>query len=300
MIKVSKESPCPICGKADWCGVAEKGKFAICMRVQSKKPSKNGGWIHALDLDDAKKYKYRNTKPKKRPKVRDMFLAHQGFDKRCSDTLVTMLANDLGVTEESLKRLSIGYDGQNYTFPMRDAHDKIIGIKKRASNGSKFCENGSQLGIYWPIGIDSKAGSTLYITEGESDTAAILSMDLQAIGRPSCRGGVEIIKEFLSGSWRDVIIVGDKEKPMKKCKSCSMPRKWAFDECPRCGASEYTRLRPGIDGAESLAEAIDGSTRSLRVIHPPGNKDIRQWYKGGATCYTLAVITNNTGFWKKQ
>lgn len=47
IIRVSRSHPCPICGKPDWCGY--NSKIAICMRVPSQYPSKNGGWVHKLN-----------------------------------------------------------------------------------------------------------------------------------------------------------------------------------------------------------------------------------------------------------
>ena len=45
--RVSRQYPCPICGKTDWC--AYNQKIAICMRIQSPYPTKNGGWKHYLN-----------------------------------------------------------------------------------------------------------------------------------------------------------------------------------------------------------------------------------------------------------
>jgi hypothetical protein len=52
LIRVKKGYPCPICGKSDWCGYSEDEKIAICMRIESDYPSKNGGWIHYLNGKD--------------------------------------------------------------------------------------------------------------------------------------------------------------------------------------------------------------------------------------------------------
>ena len=50
LVRCNKQSPCPICGKPDWCSLAEDGSFAICMRQAdgAHKPTKNGGWLHVL------------------------------------------------------------------------------------------------------------------------------------------------------------------------------------------------------------------------------------------------------------
>jgi len=50
--RVRKSAPCPVCGKSDWCGASaskeENQTLAICMRVESKHPTRNGGWLHVL------------------------------------------------------------------------------------------------------------------------------------------------------------------------------------------------------------------------------------------------------------
>ena len=44
--RVSKLNPCPVCKKADWCRVFADG-WVECMRVQSDRPAKSGGWMHS-------------------------------------------------------------------------------------------------------------------------------------------------------------------------------------------------------------------------------------------------------------
>lgn len=43
--RVTKQQPCPVCKKPDWCRVFGDG-WVECMRVQSDKPAKSGGWMH--------------------------------------------------------------------------------------------------------------------------------------------------------------------------------------------------------------------------------------------------------------
>ena len=42
--------PCPVCGKPDWCLVAEDGSAAICARIEegSVKRCGDAGWLHIL------------------------------------------------------------------------------------------------------------------------------------------------------------------------------------------------------------------------------------------------------------
>ncbi|ACV63266.1 TOPRIM domain protein [Desulfofarcimen acetoxidans DSM 771] len=45
-VRVNRHRLCPVCGRSDWC--AFNSTIAICMRVESNKPIKNGGWLHKL------------------------------------------------------------------------------------------------------------------------------------------------------------------------------------------------------------------------------------------------------------
>ena len=49
--RVSKQSPCPICHKPDWCMVSMDRHAAICARTETDRPAgnKGAGWIHELD-----------------------------------------------------------------------------------------------------------------------------------------------------------------------------------------------------------------------------------------------------------
>jgi len=46
--RVSRRSPCPVCSKIDWCSVSTDGAVACCMRVESGRALRNGGWLHRL------------------------------------------------------------------------------------------------------------------------------------------------------------------------------------------------------------------------------------------------------------
>lgn len=46
--RVSRQEPCPVCGKGDWCLVARDGSQALCMRRESARCGPAGGWLHPL------------------------------------------------------------------------------------------------------------------------------------------------------------------------------------------------------------------------------------------------------------
>ena len=48
-IRVSRQNPCPICGKPDWCLVATDGSVAICPRTPSDRMAGSAGYIHDIN-----------------------------------------------------------------------------------------------------------------------------------------------------------------------------------------------------------------------------------------------------------
>lgn len=63
--------------------------------------------------------------------------------------IVSTLASQLGVSEQSLHRLGIGWKIEDscWVFPERDSDGRIIGLTRRFRDGKKYCEGGSQRGL---------------------------------------------------------------------------------------------------------------------------------------------------------
>jgi hypothetical protein len=49
LIRVTRKHPCPVCEHSDWCSYWTDGRGAICMRIESDKQTRDGGWIHLFD-----------------------------------------------------------------------------------------------------------------------------------------------------------------------------------------------------------------------------------------------------------
>lgn len=268
---VTKDNPCRICEKPDFCTVSEDGTVACCMRVAGGKPAKNGGYVYKLE-DPVPKHKLMPKKAKPDVPVDQMADLSRSYQLRATGQLVAMLASSLGVSVASLLELEIGYDGQVYTFPMRNECDQVIGIKVRSKGGRKWCIPGSQLGLYWPISVSRHSDSLLVICEGESDTAALLDMGFDAIGRPGNVHATEAIESFLRAKRRPVLIMSDHDE-IKNYRG--------------------TKCRPGWVGAAELAKRISRLTLTTKIIKPPRHKDIRAWYQDGATkAQVLALAAN--------
>jgi hypothetical protein len=268
-IRTTRRKPCPVCEHPDWCSVSEDGTVVVCMRTESPKPCKSGGWFHNL----TEPVKYKPAPKKSKPiSIEDFTALNSQYVENLMH--IDKLAERLGVSIRSLERLEAGWNG-NTTFPMRDGRERIIGIRIRGSKG-KWCVTGSRQGLFWPEGVYSGSDYPLVIAEGPTDVAALLTMDFDALGRPSCMGGTDYIIEFLKGKRRDVIIMADKDSPKERPD----------------GSIWY----PGQEGATRLSQAIMPFVRSLKIVKPPFHKDVRAWLNAGATRETLLAVINNTRY----
>ena len=277
MIRVRKDNPCPVCGRPNWCLVEEDGSAAICARISEggkKVGTKDAGWLHKL-VPDQKPVKRHRAKSKKRGPPPDFYRLTQQYLAKVSG--YTVLSNTLGVSPKSLARLQMGWcaTSKAYAFPMRDGANRIVGIRLRSSTG-KYAVRGSRNALFWPVGVAADSKNLLFICEGPTDTAALLDLGFDAIGRASCNTGANYIKTMIARFNRQVVIVSDKDSPKDK---------------PGGGV-----FYPGIEGARKLAKDIKSVVRSVRTIKPPHNKDMREWYRAGATAAKVMILVNNARF----
>jgi 5S rRNA maturation endonuclease (ribonuclease M5) len=94
---------------------------------------------------------------------------------------------------------------------MFSATGDTIGIRLRTIDGKKFAVKGSRQGLFIPEMVPRKE---LVVTEGPTDTAAALSLDLFAIGKPSCLGCENMVNELVAlHRIRTVVVVADRDAP---------------------------------------------------------------------------------------
>jgi len=250
-IHVTRNSPCPICGKPDWCSISADGSVCICMRnsMGSLKPTRNGGWVHRLrDQWRPALRKLIFTKPKKYRKDLPELMEYYRLLAFKKPGRIEALAQDLNLPLATLHWLGIGWseNRQAYAFPMKNGAGRIIGIHLRKRSGRKLCIPGSRLGLFIPNGL--KKSGRIFLPEGVTDSAALLSVGYAAVGRPSCNSGVDHVVEFLGRQGtREAIIVADRD--------------W-----------------PGQRGAEALSDTLVDLVPAVKVITPPQPfKDVREW-----------------------
>lgn len=277
LVRVRKGSPCPICQAIKWCAVSEDGAIAICARIAegSYKKTSNGAFLHFLKPADS------TTRPRVKvvavtvPPCAPFDLS--AFAQQCAAEVdparIESFAQSVGLSTDSLWRLGIGWanlirlarvatgcrSNGCWTFPMRNAADDVLGVRLRTPDGFKYSVRGGNEGLFIPI--DLQPGVPLVITEGPTDCAALLDLGANAVGRPSCTGGVRLLVDLVRQlKPSQVVIAADTD-------------------------------RPGQDGAESLATALSAYATDLRAIAPPaGIKDVRAWRMAGATAGDLEAM----------
>ncbi len=193
------------------------------------------------------------------------------------------LAQKLGVAKRSLTMLQVGLtDDGFWAFPERDAENRVIGITYRDENGKKWQHTGGHRGLTIPFGVASGSrklfpeSDCLFIPEGASDTAALISCGIRAVGRPNNTGGAPELAEFLERCFNvaQVIVLGERDrKDSAECGNCG--------NCNSCW--------PGLYGARLVAAGLNPSNGASAVkmtagnplvgvkLPPKGYKDIRAW-----------------------
>jgi phage/plasmid primase-like uncharacterized protein len=267
-IRVSRQTPCPVCGKPDWCGVSSDGVWCVCMRVESGRRTKNGGWLHAAGAVTAGAPRPSPPPPCDR-RLLDPAAYHAALRKTWDWHWADGLALSLGVDCEAVERLDPVYDPMHraFAFPMRDADGRTVGVRLRNADGRKWAVRGSREGAFIPAG--GFAGRELVVCEGPTDTAAALTLGLQAVGRPSCAGATEVIRGICVRMRATLVTIVADHDDLKR-------------------RPDGSAWRPGISGAADLGRAL---RRQYRVVVPPA-KDIRQWVCEGATRETFDALAD--------
>tara|TARA_R110002096_G_scaffold141017_5_gene295760 strand:- start:828 stop:1592 length:765 start_codon:yes stop_codon:yes gene_type:complete len=237
-----------VCKKKDWCLIAVNGGAVICPRVEQGSVAyiDGSGWLHRFGDDDAPKPRLR-VAPKPLPEhnqvLSELFLKHR---KQVTPEKLDALAQGLGISSKSLDQLGVGFSSLRdaYAFPMLRAKNRFLGIRYRTQGGQKFAAKGSKQGLFVPSSFT--LAKAIVVCEGPTDTAAMLDLGFNAIGRASCNSGVRLVEEIVQGN--PVAILADS------------------DEAGRAGACQLAR---------KITKAV--------IIEPDGHKDGREWVANGAT-----------------
>ncbi len=185
------------------------------------------------------------------------------FTRNLKDAGRDHLALLLGVAPDALRRLQVGWNPaqQVTSWPMRNDAGEIVGVRLRdPETGSKWSVRGSDgQGVFCDPDqvLKRPPGARVWIAEGPTDTAALLTLGFMAIGCPSSGVGGGFIAS-----------IGHRIRPAE----------WVIvaDADPK-----------GIEGAKRLQSDLV-AVAPVRIITPPtGCKDARAWLGLGAKRETL-------------
>ena len=228
---VDRQNRCPVCEGYDNCTISIDGCAVWCGRVRSGSVRENGGgqFLHFLkdranwkqdELERAdiaaksrdRKSRGRTDPPKDWPKIaRECFEHPQAGNER------EKLAAELGVSAGALLRLECGFTKygrkEAWTFPERDAAGSVIGIGMRFRDGQKRLLQGGKRGLIFAPDWLLDSG-TIYLPEGPSDVAALLTVGCCAVGRPSNTGGLGLLTGLLGkyASKRELVVFGENDR----------------------------------------------------------------------------------------
>ncbi len=306
-VSVTREHPCPICGKSDNCKLARDGGAAWCGRVEQGSIQQNAGgqFLHQLRHRDADRNRDgsppwpRRSEHKPKPEAkwptvktdeanvssppppRDWGIsALIAFDNQPAEEKRQELATALGVDAEALHRLGVGWTHcHGWTFPERDATGRVIGINCRSATGKKKRRNGCKIGLtfdpdhWFESTVDP---SRVYLVEGGSDTAVLMSHGMSVVGRPNNLAGVKLLGELLKAvpPERVIVVMGENDKRSHEELSATQQRGHKLD-CSGC-----SKCWPGWFGATRIAEqlALILGREIAWVLPPDGAKDVRDWF----------------------
>ena len=177
------------------------------------------------------------------------------------------LAANLGVSLESLQSLGAGWNQGAYSFPEVNQHGQAVGIAYRTPAGRKFFEAGTSRGITIPR--NRLRSPYALVVEGPSDVAACYTAGIDAVGRPSCSGGVDTLADALPRLYFGsvVIVVGENDKKPKESRE--------YWPCGWCG--ECLLCWPGLAGAKLVADMLRTRIPGTILLAMPrrGLKDCR-------------------------
>lgn len=260
--RVSRNRPCEICGKPDWCTYTDDGA-SCCMRLESSKQMANGGWLHRNKPSTPHEHR---QAPIPKPEIRSQIDCVGMLDrwKREFPRDTVGMSQSLGVTRKAMDALNATWaEPYNaWAFPMRSGSNVIVGIRLRSSTGEKWAVKGSRQGIFIPQGITPQ--DVLMVCEGPTDTAAALSLGYYAVGRPNNICGGSEIAEFIQ----------------------------------RLGVRRAIMVADNDDAGLKGSEKVGGELGVLWTIYCPPVKDIREFLRFGGTRKQIENEIRNT-VWRR-
>jgi hypothetical protein len=136
------------------------------------------------------------------------------------DYALNQLAVHLKLPREALLKLEVGYNEDDpvdpcWIFPERDHRRRIVGLVRRYDGKRKRAIDGSHRGLTLPRYGKRPPPGPIHLVEGASDTAALVSEGVFAIGRSNALGNaverIWLTQLLEKHQEREVVVVGDRD-----------------------------------------------------------------------------------------
>ena len=211
-VRVSDKIACPVCNHHDGCLIHRSGAYVICYHVPSDTMWRIG-FKHTIDNKNIPILAEQvaglgSTNCDDYEPLPSFMSANVVYRAAITQVQLQALADTLGVSTCSVDALCVGWSRTHeaFTCPMYDNTWSIQGIQLRTLSGAKKVRYKSKVGLFLPQSFRSTSGVT-FVCEGMSDTAAALTLGLNAVGRFNAGCGEEYLLPLLTG--HKVFIIAD-------------------------------------------------------------------------------------------
>ena len=183
-------------------------------------------------------------------------------NKPKGDWSIQEFAEGKGLTLEALEKaraIEIQHGTKvEICFPMLNLLGEKVGHRRRFKTGQVLTNKGGKTGLYFPKQFNKKA-KRLFVMEGETDFAATMMVDLDAIGIPGAGKCSEMVVEVARRLKCEVVIAADNDP-----------------------IDPTTGRRPGLDGANKLLQALNQAEIKTKLwVMPKEGQDFRDWMIAG-------------------
>jgi CRISPR-associated protein Cmr3 len=155
LVRVSKNNPCPHCGKHDWC--YSIGELSVCKRNYDPAP----GWEKTSKCDSEGSFFYAPIKEAWVKPLRPAKTTHYNYPDRLGNPLVRVVRKDTGSGEKTI--FQEHYNGKQWVKGLGEVKRETIPIYR-----------------YKEVKEAIARGETIFIVEGEGKVDALWSLGLPA------------------------------------------------------------------------------------------------------------------------
>lgn len=253
--EATRSCPCPVCEplhkRPSWCLVDPARRLSICPRVEGRRRIGDAGWLWSWDGSEiGQRVTFQRHEEDEGPPPDWSAILERGRRHPETPEKLEALAARWKLPRWCVEEIGTTWDGVGcYLFPMHGRDLEVTGMRVRGEHGSgRWSVDGSKAGLIVPASF--RLGPRLFVTEGESDLAALLAIGITGVARPGCRQCSQILADMARG--RELVIFRDDDRDGKE--------NW------------------GWKGATSLVERCAKVAKlAVAIAAPEGYKDLREW-----------------------